>query len=112
MEAGDLVTLVSAETALDEARECLLCADSLAREETTYAEFKLTANSPATGYHIRELNLPRESLVVSVRRNAETHVAHGSTLLQIGDTLVVYAEQDDMIEVEHILLGTSQSVEG
>ena len=108
LQANDRVTLVTAETGLEEARECLLRASLLQSEETTYAEFNLAEHSPVVGQRIRDLKLPPECLIVSVRRGGETCVAHGDTVLGAGDTVVVYAEQDDMAGVERVLVGPDQ----
>ncbi|MBU0490381.1 MAG: chloride channel protein [Chloroflexi bacterium] len=105
LQAGDRVALVAAEVELADAQKCLLQTLAFAREETAYAEFDLEQDSPAVGKCIQDLKLPRDSLVVSVRRAGETHVAHGDTRLEAGDAVVVYAEQDDMMGVERALLG-------
>ena len=66
---------------------------------TEIVEIPLTPGKAAVGRRIRDLPLPPQSLVTSIRRDDEIIIAHGETLLQPGDTVVVLAQrgaEDDL----------------
>lgn len=52
-------------------------------------ELKIKATSTLAGKTLREAQLPKESIVVAVRRNHQTIFPHGDTRLEAGDTVVV-----------------------
>jgi CIC family chloride channel protein len=107
LAAGDRVVLMVENTAIGEkVRALLLEGKGLPRgRETRYGEYALEASAPAVGKRIAELGLPRDSLVVSVKRRGRTSIAHGDTVLDAGDRVVVFAEDEDLSLVEHCLLG-------
>jgi CIC family chloride channel protein len=78
---------------------------------TTFLQLKIPPKSPAVGRRIRELELPEECLIVSVRRGRKLHMAHGHTVLEDGDRVMVFAGCDCAPEVEQILTGVSEQPE-
>lgn len=107
LEAGDyLVLAVEDEAGERRVRQILLEGKGLPRgRETRYGKYRLPADAPSAGRRIVDLGLPRDSLVVSVKRAGRTMVAHGGTVLQAGDEVVVFAEEEDLGAVAHCLLG-------
>lgn len=51
-------------------------------------EVKIRANSPVARKTLRDLALPKESIVVAIRRGSQTIFPHGNTRLEVGDTVV------------------------
>jgi Trk K+ transport system NAD-binding subunit len=57
-------------------------------------EFRLDPQAGAVGRAVRELRLPRECILVSVRRGSRALIPHGDTVLQSGDLVVALAHPD------------------
>lgn len=51
-------------------------------------EIRVRADSAVAGKTLRELQLPKESIVVAIRRGGKTIFPHGDTRLETGDTVV------------------------
>ncbi len=60
-----------------------------------FVECVLPPDSPAVGKAIRELNLPHECVLVSVRRGNERLIPRGDTVLQPGDYITAYVDEDE-----------------
>ncbi len=58
--------------------------------ETEYVRLELPADAWAVGKRVSELPLPRECVLVSVRRGREVIIPHGDTLLQPGDRITIF----------------------
>ncbi len=58
-----------------------------------YVQIDIAPESPAVGAKVSALSLPQDCLIVSVRRGRALHLAHGSTVLQEGDRVVVLADR-------------------
>ncbi len=59
----------------------------------------LPPTSAAVGKQIVDLRLPREALVVLLRRDDEYRIPHGGTLLQAGDTLTILVDKSALNHV-------------
>ena len=62
-------------------------------------EFVVSQGSDAAGKLVRELEWPRESLLVAVKRGDRELIPRGSTRLYPGDSLVVMADEYDTAAV-------------
>jgi chloride channel protein, CIC family len=71
---------------------------------TDVFQIPLAPGAAAAGQRIRDLHLPPQMLIISVRRNGEVLIPHGETLLQAGDTVVALAEQDVEDDLRRILV--------
>ncbi len=63
--------------------------------EERYVSLNLVPEDPASelvGHEIRELSLPAECLVATVRRAGRTLVPHGDTRLEVGDRLLLIGD--------------------
>ncbi len=58
--------------------------------------------SAAVGKEIREIRLPQSSLVVSVLRQEETFIPHGTYRLQAGDHIIVIAHLEHIDQIQTI----------
>jgi ABC-type multidrug transport system fused ATPase/permease subunit/CBS domain-containing protein len=59
-----------------------------------FVEFRLDAQSDAVGLAVRDLRLPRECILVSVRRGGRALIPHGDTELYAGDLIVALADPE------------------
>lgn len=62
-------------------------------------EISVPAGSPAAGRTLIDLRLPRSALIVLIRRSEQVFVPRGDSRIEIGDTLLVLAEQDALASV-------------
>jgi CIC family chloride channel protein len=107
LQAGDLlVVMVEDGEKGDAVRDLLVEGKGLPRgRETRYGRYDLPASALAVGRQISSLGLPRDSLVVSVKRQGRTMIAYPDLILEAGDQVAVFAEEEDLASVEYHLLG-------
>lgn len=74
-------------------------------DKTKFTSIVIPKSSAAVGEQIRNLPLPENCLIVSIRRKGRRKlmIAHGYTTLQSGDQVTVIAEEDCMVPAQHIL---------
>jgi trk system potassium uptake protein TrkA len=68
-------------------------------------EVTLAENSPAAGYAIADLSIPREATVVAVVREDRLVVPRGDTVLQVDDEVLVLVTADAEAAVQALLIG-------
>ncbi|MEZ4870175.1 MAG: chloride channel protein [Caldilineaceae bacterium] len=78
--------------------------------DTEILEIQLTDGMRAVGRRIKELQLPSQILITSIRRNGKVVLAHGDTLFQVGDQVVIMAQQDTVTAVHRALCGDNVAV--
>jgi ABC-type multidrug transport system ATPase subunit len=59
-----------------------------------FLELRLGAEARAVGRRVRDLELPRECILVSIRRGTRALIPHGDTDLRAGDLVVALAHPD------------------
>ncbi|MCD6289631.1 MAG: chloride channel protein [Anaerolineae bacterium] len=74
---------------------------------TQFVETEVTPSSPAAGRQIRELSLPYECVIVSVRRGRGLIIPHGDTVLQPGDRVTALVDTKYVDRVKHLLSGNA-----
>jgi subfamily B ATP-binding cassette protein MsbA len=62
-----------------------------------FVEIRLEPDSPAAGRPVRELQLPQECILVSVRRGEHAIIPRGDTVLESGDRIVALARPDSTL---------------
>jgi CIC family chloride channel protein len=70
-----------------------------------FAHIHVPPGAPAAGRRVREIDLPGDCLIVSVRRGRKLYIAHGNTLLQSEDLVTVFAADECLPEVQRRLTG-------
>ncbi|HMR63694.1 MAG TPA: TrkA C-terminal domain-containing protein, partial [Anaerolineae bacterium] len=75
--------------------------------ETEVLQLSLVAGMAAVGQRIKDLNLPSQALITSIRRNGQTIIAHGETLFQPGDEVVLLTRQGTAETVRQVMVGES-----
>ncbi len=73
--------------------------------DTEILEFALKPSMAAVGQHIKDLNLPPQALITSIRRNGQIIIAHGETLFQAGDQVVIMTQPDTAKAVRRVIVG-------
>jgi hypothetical protein len=73
--------------------------------ETELLEVPLSSGMFGVGRRIRDLDLPAQALITSVRRGKEVIIAHGETFLQPGDIIGVLTQQESADAVRQALAG-------
>ena len=63
-----------------------------------FFDIYLPASSPVVGKSIVDLGLPQSALVVAIRRQGKAVIPHGSTVLEPGDRVVVFAAASGEVE--------------
>jgi cell volume regulation protein A len=66
-------------------------------------EFTIPAHSAVVGSRVVELNLPKGTLIVLLKRGEEIVVPGGSTVLEAGDTLLVLADPEALVGVRSLI---------
>jgi cell volume regulation protein A len=64
--------------------------------------------SPAVGRRLLDLGLPKSAYVVLIARKGRSFVPDGSTVLEAGDSLLVFADQPSAIRLRSMFLGGAQ----
>lgn len=62
---------------------------------TGFLEFEVSADSPAAGVKLEDLDLPRDCVIVSIRRGRRVLIPHGDTVLKAGDKVTAFVEIED-----------------
>jgi len=59
--------------------------------DSEFIHIQIPPTASVVGHQISEIELPEESLIVSVHRGRKLYIAHGYTTLQAGDLLTVFS---------------------
>ncbi|MEW5872060.1 MAG: chloride channel protein [Chloroflexota bacterium] len=84
----------------EEARRRAGTASAASGEDAEFIEIPLPAEAPAVGKTIAELELPRASVLVSIRRGKRLVIPHGDTRLQAGDVITALCEADAIATIK------------
>ncbi len=68
-------------------------------------ELVLNAQSPVVGKLVVDLKLPTSALLLLLRRDGESYIPRGSTVLQDGDGLLVATRKDDSEDLRRMIEG-------
>jgi CIC family chloride channel protein len=74
-----------------------------------FVHLDISARSPAVGQPLSALDLPEACLIVSVRRGRDLRPAHGDTVLESGDRLTVFADEECVPHVRQVLTGQPEN---
>jgi putative transport protein len=104
LRAGDLVSVVGAPDDLERVTSYLgeSTGEHLEFDRSTFDFRRVFVSNPKiAGKHLRELNLPEQfgAMVTRVRRGDTELLAHGDTVLELGDRVRVVVRRDKMEDV-------------
>ncbi len=71
---------------------------------TEVFEVELAETSVAVGHRLRDIPLPPNSVIVSIRRGTQVLVPHGGTMLEAGDRVMVLSDHAHAVEARERLL--------
>jgi Trk K+ transport system NAD-binding subunit len=63
-------------------------------DDTMFVHIVIPQDATVVGKRVKEIDLPEDSLIVSVQRGKKQHVVHGNTVLQSGDKITVFTEEE------------------
>ncbi len=93
--AADIEGVVTAPGAID--------AERFAGGRIRLLEYKLDATSHLTTVPLRQLHLPRGSLIVAVKRAGQLFVPRGDTQLLAGDKIILMGTPEAMLQVQRLV---------
>jgi len=103
-QAGDRVTVFADSDSIPGVRECLASKppgyEEVEEHSVRHREFIIPVGATCCGKKVRDLSLPPDCILVSIRRSDETIVPRGNTVLQAGDVVEIFGVQDELTEVE------------
>ncbi len=70
-----------------------------------FIQVDVPPESPVVGKRIRDISLPEDCLIVSLRRGRQLQVAHGYSVLEAGDAMTVFADRACVPRVRQIFSG-------
>lgn len=76
---------------------------SIGDSEAEMIEAEVLTNSPMAGKLIRDVEFPEGVMVGAVRKAQSTTIPNGDTLLEAGDSLVLFALKEDVPTVDRLL---------
>jgi len=84
----------------EEARRRAETTDVVADTHAQFIDVPLHLGDSAIGQTVADLSLPREAVLVSIRRGQDLIIPHGDTILQIGDVVTALCERDSAMKVK------------
>ncbi len=73
--------------------------------KTTLNEIEVMENSEVCNKNLREINLPKDSILVSVIRDEEVIIPNGETVLLKGDNVIAVASKESQDELKKCFIG-------
>lgn len=71
----------------------------------TLSEIYIFENSPVCGKSLKELEIPRDCVLISVIRDEEVIIPNGFTVLEKGDFIIVVSSMEDQAIVKEYFIG-------
>ena len=68
-------------------------------------EMQIKENSPAKDKCVTDLNLPEDSVLISIFRGKEVIFPRGETSLKVGDKVIAMATRENKILLRNLLVG-------
>jgi chloride channel protein, CIC family len=87
----------------EEARHRAEAVQAVHHSRAEFVEVQISAQSQAIGLTVAELDLPRASVLVSIRRGHELVIPHGDTRLESGDVVTALCELEWVDKVRESL---------
>ena len=74
-------------------------------EDLSLIQVRVRKDSPAAGLCVKEISLPEDCLIVSLRRSDRQTVVRGATKLEPGDIVTLVAKRGSISEARKQLVG-------
>ena len=72
-------------------------------------EMRIEEDSPAKDKHIADLDLPEDSVLISIFRGKEVIFPRGATSLKAGDRVLAMATKENKVQLRNLLVGETSS---
>lgn len=69
------------------------------------SEIFIAANSPVCNKSLKEINIPKDCILISVIRDEEVIIPNGYTVLHSGDYIITVSSQEDQPELKDYFIG-------
>lgn len=69
------------------------------------SEISITSRSPVCNKSLKEINIPRDCILISVIRDEEVIIPNGFTVLKAGDFIIAVSSQEDQQELKNYFIG-------
>lgn len=100
LRRSDVIATFARSAELEQQDEESAVVHALDVPQSRFIEFTVRRGSPALEQRVRDLSLPSECLLVSIRRGAQLLVPHGETRIQLGDRVTVLCSLEARKEVQ------------
>ncbi len=77
------------------------------KAETDFVEFDLDGSCPVVGKRVDQIPFPHDAVLVAIRREADTLIPHGDTLLKAGDHVTFFANKKCLDELRECMKNRS-----
>lgn len=71
--------------------------------EARVIEVLLKEGNPVAGKRLKDLSMPKNSIIAAIARGDDVVVPHGDTKLTAGDRLVIYAKTEEIRKLDRLL---------
>ena len=72
-------------------------------EKSGLSEILIRTNSPNIGKRVKELNIGKDNLIVSIRRSGKLKIVRGDSIFQAGDKVTIFSEKPKTEFLENLL---------
>ena len=69
------------------------------------SEVCISNNSPVVNKSLKDINIPKDCILISVIRDEEVIIPNGFTVLQAGDYIIAVSSKEDQQELKHFFIG-------
>jgi CIC family chloride channel protein len=107
LQAGDQLTVLAMPDELAHVQACLV-SGGVDATVPRYHELLVPHGALAAGRTVKYLGLPREALIVTLRRDGDVYTVHGQTRIEGGDELVILATESDFQQAVRCIIGEAR----
>ena len=68
-------------------------------------EIVITKKSPVCDKTLKDINIPKDCIIISVIRNEEVIIPNGFTMLKEGDYIIAVSSSKDQLELKDYFVG-------
>jgi trk system potassium uptake protein TrkA len=73
-------------------------------------EILITGKSPVCDKTLKDINIPKDCVVISVIRNDDVIIPNGFTMLKDGDYIITVSSSEDQAELRDYFVGKESSI--
>ncbi len=107
LHSGERVTVFAEENCVPAVRRLLLgegvSEEEVKRSSARHYRFTIPSGAACIGRKLRDLDMPEDCILVSVRRGEEIMIPHGDTIFRMGDKVEIFGVEDGLTEAIAIL---------